>query len=72
VTDNGTPDVVCNLLDDADTLRLFELLEALGSQRIRDYCYRSSWAMAAFKGKGTAEQEVLIDGAPAHVTVSLP
>lgn len=71
VTDNGTPDVVCNLLEDADTLRLFELLEALGSERIRDYCYRASWAMAAFKGKGTAEQEVLIDGAPAHVTVSL-
>jgi hypothetical protein len=72
VTDNGTPEVLCNQLEDADTLRLFELLEALGSQRIRDYCYRASWAMAAFQGKGTAEQEVLIDGAPAHVTVRLP
>jgi hypothetical protein len=72
VTDNGTPDVICNLLTDADTEQLFDLLAELGSRRIRDYCYRASWAMAAYKGKGIAEQEVLIDGAPAHVTVRLP
>lgn len=72
VTDNGMPDVLCNLLEDDDTQRLMQLLEELGSQRIREYCYRASWAMAAYKGKGSAEQEVLIDGAPAHVSVSVP
>jgi hypothetical protein len=72
VTDNGTPEVLCNLLEDDDTQRLFELLAELGSRQIREYCYRASWAMAAYKGKGTAEQEVLLDGAPAHVTVRVP
>jgi hypothetical protein len=71
VTDNGTQAVLCDLLTDADTSRLLERLGELGSRRIRDYCYRASWAMAAYKGKGDAEREVLIDGAPAHVTLGL-
>ncbi len=69
VTDNGTAEVLCDLLQDADTQRLFELLADLGSRRIREYCYRASWAMAAYKGKGTAEGEALVDGEPAYVTV---
>ena len=61
--------MVYDLLQDAGTERLFELLAELGSRRIREYCYRASWAMAAYKGKGTAEGEVLVDGEPAYVTV---
>jgi hypothetical protein len=72
LTDNGTPEVRCDLLEDDDTQRLLSLLVELGSRRIREYCYRASWAMAAYKGKGVAEQEALVEGAPAHVMVSVP
>ena len=63
--------MLCNLLEDADTQRLFDRLAALGSRHIREYCYRASWAMAAYEGAGTAEREELIDGAPAHVSFDL-
>jgi len=72
VTDNGTPEVACNLLTDDDTVRLLQRLQELGSERIDEYCYRASWAMAAYKGEGTAIQEALVNGGPAHVTVGVP
>jgi hypothetical protein len=34
-------------------------LQALGSTRIQDYCYRDQWAMIAIKGQGTALAESL-------------
>lgn len=69
VTDNGRADVLCDLLVDEHTQRLLQRLMELGSRHIGDYCYRASWVMAAYKGKGTAEREVLNNGAPAHAAV---
>jgi hypothetical protein len=37
----------------------FQQLEALGSEKIRDYCFRNSWAFVAVKGEGVARGETL-------------
>jgi Interleukin-like EMT inducer/Divergent InlB B-repeat domain len=44
----------------------FAALEALGSTRIRSYCFRDSWAMIALKGQG-----LLAEGLSANNLVSL-
>jgi Interleukin-like EMT inducer/Glycosyl hydrolases family 2, TIM barrel domain/IPT/TIG domain len=53
-----------------------QTLEALGSQQIRNYCFRNSFAMAAVKGEGVARSEQLADGAEASaqaiLTITLP
>jgi len=48
-----------------------QTLEALGSQQIRDYCFRYSFAMAAFKGEGMARDEQLANGVEASVQATL-
>jgi hypothetical protein len=47
----------CTMRTDATTIGLVQLLESLGSTRIREYCWRGSWAMIAIKGTGTALAE---------------
>jgi hypothetical protein len=49
----------CTHLDGAWVEDLYQTLGALGSTRIRDYCYRGSWSMLAVKGAGTALAEQL-------------
>jgi beta-glucanase (GH16 family) len=41
---------------------IIQALENLGSRLVRDYCYRNSWSMIAFKGEGRARQERLGKG----------
>lgn len=36
-------------------------IEALGSQRIRDYCFRNSWALIAVKGSGALAEDLAED-----------
>ena len=60
-------DRTCIFFEDASTQRVLDLLVGLGSRHIREYCYRASWAMAAYQGFGRAEAEALADGSPAHV-----
>jgi Interleukin-like EMT inducer/Bacterial Ig domain/Glycosyl hydrolases family 2, TIM barrel domain len=40
----------CELKQQAATMALVGALEALGSQQIRSYCWRGSWAMVVIKG----------------------
>jgi hypothetical protein len=71
VNENGVDGEPCAFLDDAGTRAALDRLAQLGSTELRRYCYRASWAMVAYKGKGRAEAEELIDGEPAHVTFTL-
>lgn len=48
-----------------------QVLEALGSTRIRAYQQWNSWAIAAIKGQGRAIQEGLAAGSPVHLEVTL-
>lgn len=48
-----------------------QALEALGSRQIRNYCFRHSFAMAAFKGEGVARDEQLANGAEASAQATL-
>lgn len=61
----------CNLLDFQWVQNGIQTLEALGSQQIRNYCFRYSWAMMTVKGEGQARQEQLINGAEAAAQTSL-
>jgi hypothetical protein len=72
LNENGVDGQACTLLDDDGTRRALAGLVALGSARMQQYCYRASWAMAAYKGSGRAEAEQLVDDEPAHVTFALP
>ncbi|MCP3962331.1 MAG: DUF11 domain-containing protein [bacterium] len=47
-------------------------LEALGSTRIRDYCFRDSWAQIAVKGEGRAVAEGLATGDLVSLVSTLP
>jgi hypothetical protein len=53
-----------------------QTLEALGSRQIRNYCYRNSFAMTAFKGEGMARSEQLANGtevsAQTTLTITVP
>jgi len=46
----------CERLPYAWVERGLAALEQLGSSRLRDYCYRDSWAMVAVKGAGVLEE----------------
>lgn len=48
-----------------------QTLEALGSRQIRNYCFRGSFAMAAFKGEGMARDEQLANGVEASAQATL-
>jgi hypothetical protein len=52
---------------DTWTEPLLRALEALGSQQIRRYCFRDSWAMIAVKGERRARAEALGKGAVVRV-----
>jgi hypothetical protein len=49
-----------------------QALEALGSTKIRDYCFRFSYAMIAVKGEGLAREERVMDAieVAAQTTIS--
>ena len=49
----------------------FKALEELGSQQIRNYCYRGSWAMISIKGQATALMEQLSNSGEVSVQISL-
>jgi hypothetical protein len=72
LNENGVEGMACTFLDDDGTRRALAGLAALGSSRMQQYCYRASWAMAAYQGRGRAEAEQLVDDEPAHVTFALP
>jgi hypothetical protein len=71
LNENGVGGEPCAFLDDAGTQAALDRMAQLGSTELRRYCYRASWAMAAYKGTGRAEAEELIDGEPAHVSFVL-
>jgi exo-beta-1,3-glucanase (GH17 family) len=48
-----------------------QALEELGSSRIRDYCYRNSYAMVCFKGEGHAREEQLTNAVEASAQTAL-
>jgi Interleukin-like EMT inducer len=62
----------CSTLPDENARSALDALTALGSSLIQEYCYRASWAMAAYKGSGRAEAEDLRDGEPVHLLLTLP
>jgi hypothetical protein len=66
-----TQDNSCELLNFPSVQSGIQTLEALGSQQIRNYCFRYSWAMVAVKGEGQARQEQLINGAEASAQTSV-
>ena len=71
LTENGVDGQACEFLTDTGTRAALDQLTALGSSEIDQYCYRASFAMAAYKGADQAAAESLIDRAPAHVTFTL-
>ncbi|MGH9277298.1 MAG: interleukin-like EMT inducer domain-containing protein [Acidimicrobiales bacterium] len=48
----------CTELPTPGVQRGLQVLEALGSTRIRDYCYGDSWAMVTVKGQGARGEQV--------------
>jgi hypothetical protein len=62
----------CTVLPGENARSALDALSGLGSTLIRGYCYRASWAMAAYKGSGLAEAEDLRDGEPVHLRLTLP
>ncbi len=50
----------------------YQVLEALGSHQIRNYCYWNSWAMVTFKGEGQARDEQLGNGIQVSAQTTLP
>ena len=69
---NNFPEIDgCSHLERPWMTECFQTLEALGSQQIRNYCYRGSWAMISIKGQGTALAEQLSNSGEVSVQASL-
>ena len=53
-----------------------QALEALGSQQIRNYCFRGSWALVAVKGQSARAEQlvnaVTFGAAPSMATATIP
>jgi Interleukin-like EMT inducer/Putative binding domain, N-terminal/Glycosyl hydrolases family 2, TIM barrel domain len=64
----------CSHLERPWITECFQTLEGLGSQQIRNYCYRGSWAMISIKGQSTALAEQLSNNGEVsvHVSVAAP
>jgi len=50
----------------------YQAIEALGSTRIRQYCYNNSWALSAIKGNPQTAQEQLMNANEANASLALP
>jgi len=72
LNENGVDAETCAFLEDDGTQQALDQFAQLGSTELRRYCYRASWAMVAYKGRGRAEAEERVDGEPAHLTFTLP
>lgn len=69
---NNFPEVDgCSHLQRPWITECFQTLEGLGSQQIRNYCYRGSWAMISIKGQGIALAEQLSNSGQVSVQASL-
>jgi hypothetical protein len=63
----------CNQIANSCLALFLQKMDALGSQKIRSYCYQNSWAMIAVKGEGAARDESLAAGtAEASAQTTIP
>jgi len=70
----STGNLLCTKLSRSWVANCIQTLEALGSTKIRRYCFRNSWAMIAVKGEGRARDEQLgsTNVVSVQTTIKLP